>query len=188
MTMTRALRAAFLIAALAAAGQAHAADVRLQAREVLDEPFHYCLDLAGGPNNVDLTQPIGGHACKGGDFSDQIFDSADLTAGKLRLPLYERCLQTTGEAGASAAVVACADVPKQRWVLDSTGGLHPASAPNLCLTIRAGPGRVAGSPPGVVYHATPLTLEICEATAAARQGWRVEVPTVPNKRAPPRPS
>lgn len=186
--MNSACSPALLLAALAVAGQAHAADVRIQAREALDEPFHYCLDLAGGPNNVDLTQPIGGHACKSGDFSDQIFDSADLSAGKLRLPLYDRCLQTTGEAGAVAAVVACADSPKQKWVLDAAGGLHPGLAPQLCLTLRAGPGRVAGSPPGVVYHATPLTLENCEASAAARQAWRVEVPTVPNKRTPPKPS
>lgn len=186
--MNRAFHPALLLAALAVAGQARAADVRIQARDALDEPFHYCLDLAGGPNNVDLTQPIGGHACKGGDFSDQIFDSADLSAGKLRLPLYDRCLQTTGEAGASAAVVACADTPKQRWLLDSAGGLHPAAAPNLCLTIRAGPGRVAGSPPGVVYHATPLTMEICDAASSARQAWRVETPAIPNKRTPPKTS
>ena len=93
----------------------------------LDEPEEfYCFDLAGWGRNLQLDDPLQTHTCKGRGGQDQMFH---FDGNRLKVSLYDRCVQVGGSSGltlAGSAVLArpCSDSPLQDLSLNDAGQIQ----------------------------------------------------------------
>lgn len=145
----------------------------LRTAQALDEARGYCLDVAGSGATIRLDDPLQAHTCKyGAPLDDQRFERGP--GGDIKAPAYGRCLAASALApGATLALRACAAVPAQRWTL-AWGRLSPASRRDLCVSLAAGKGEIAGTPALIspVYRRRNVTLERCDDAQEMRQAFR----------------
>ena len=162
---------AFFVAASPAVGRAETG--LLRTAHGLDEARGYCLDIAGFGATLRLDDPLQAHTCKyGGQLDDQRFEQA--ANGAIKASLYDRCLAAAAlQPGAKLVVLRCAPGATQRWTM-AWGRLSPASRTDLCVSIAAAKGEIAGTPAMVtpVYRRRDVTLERCEEAQQPRQAFR----------------
>ncbi len=98
----------------------------------------YCLDIAGGNENVDPSNGLQAHTCysyRGDLGTDQIFDTAGFASGILYMPVYDVCAQVASvAAGAELALATCDGSDLQSFVFGESGTISPASDTSLCVT------------------------------------------------------
>jgi hypothetical protein len=164
-----ALLGMFFVQLLFAQGKESGGDyIRLV--DALDEAENYCLDLAGWSQHLQLDDPMQTHTCKTRDGDDQIFQFAD---GKLKVSLYDRCVQVAGSNGvtlAGAAVIArpCSDNPLQIIALDDSGRLR---VNNSQFCIGAGADSTEASGPSHMWRT--LVVVGCDTADKSLSTWRV---------------
>ncbi|GAB3480525.1 ricin-type beta-trefoil lectin domain protein [Marinomonas epiphytica] len=154
---------------------ANAQQVEITLLDPLDGILNgYCIDVAGGNRNIDISKGLQTHTCysyRGSLGEDQAFETKKFTDHALYMPNYEVCATLSGlEAGAKVNLATCNDSPEQSIVLTQTGKLSPSSALNLCLT--AGEETRFGRGGTSQHQIKTLTLEQCSEQRAAYQTWR----------------
>jgi len=131
----------------------------------------YCLDIAGGNEDVDPANGLQAHTCYSyqGDLgTDQVFDAGAFADNSLSMPVYDVCASIADlAAGSEVALSACGDTATS-ISFNADGTLTPVAAPELCLTAAEESRMGRGSEHQIRY----LTLESCSADAAAYQTWQ----------------
>lgn len=131
----------------------------------------YCIDIAGGNENVDPANGLQAHTCYSyqGDLgTDQIFDTAGFASGTLYMPVYDVCAQVTSvSAGATIGLATCDGSDLQTFVFGDGGTISPASDTSLCFTASA-ETRFGRSD---VHQISDLTLDACSDDLAIYQQW-----------------
>ncbi len=132
----------------------------------------YCLDIAGGNQNVDPNNGLQVHTCysyKGDLGTDQIFSTTAFAENRLYMPIYDVCAYIpTLETGSEVELTACNE-NATAITFNTSGTLTPVDAPNMCLT--AAPESRMGR--GSEHQIRALTLELCSDELAAYQTWGV---------------
>jgi len=136
----------------------------------LDEPEFYCLDLAGWGRNLQLDDPLQTHTCKNRGAEDQKFH---FDGNRLKVSLYDRCVQVAGSSGktlAGSAVIArpCSDNPLQDLALDDRGYIRVGDS-GFCLA--AGNDSTEASGPSHMWR-TLITID-CESATVSLATWQV---------------
>ena len=138
---------------------------------------HYCLDVNGPPQGMQLTTPLQAHTCysyQGDLTADQAMDSEDIAEGKLRILSVDMCAELDGnEPGASVTLKECSDAAEQSFELRDNGQISPTAYPELCLT--TGPTSWFGGQPGALNQnqARTLHLQRCGDEAIIYQRWGI---------------
>jgi triacylglycerol lipase len=176
--MTKALVSILVLLLVTMTPAVSRADVGLlRTSQPLDEARGYCLDIAGFGATLRLDDPLQAHTCKyGSELDDQRFEP--IANGAIKASRYDRCLTvTTLEPGAKLVVRTCASVPTQRWTI-TAGRLTPDSKRDLCVSVAAATGEIAGTPALItpVYRRRDVTLERCDDAQQARQSFRWSQP------------
>ena len=170
--------ATFLIAALflVSAGWPSAADeLFLRVIAPHDEPSGYCLDIRGHRNGVRLQSPLQVHTCKNGMWNlDGIFETGALVErGALHMPHFDLCVEAaTASTGADLMLASCGEKGLQEWRQLQTGEIVLASNPELCITMKDGPGQSAG----IRFVRNDVALDRCTQAATGRQRWTFKAP------------
>lgn len=134
----------------------------------------YCLDIAGGNENVDTVNGLQAHTCysyRGDLGTDQVFDTERFADEALYMPEYDVCAVLTElAAGAKVGLAACDDAELQRIAFSGEGRISPVADPALCFTAaedtRMGRGGTSQ------HQIKDLTLETCSDERSAFQLWR----------------
>ena len=155
------------------------ADARLlRTTYALDDARGYCIDIAGFGENIRLEDRLQVHTCKyGTPLGDQLFERV-VGKSQLRVPEYDVCLAAGSlEPGAELFVRPCTDSPRQDWSF-AWGRLTPESRPDLCVSLAAETGEIAGTPALItpVYRHQELSLQRCEADLEPIQLLRWSAP------------
>ena len=84
-------------------------DVEIALADKLDGVTNnYCIDIAGGNRNVDISRGLQGHTCysyKGELGTDQIFDTTKFTDNLLYMPVYDVCASLSSlDSGAKSRI------------------------------------------------------------------------------------
>jgi len=99
---------------------------------------NYCLDIAGGNKDIDITKGLQAHTCYSYDGSlgtDQIFDNVQFANDTLAMPVYSVCTTLSSmEAGAKIGLAKCDGSDAQKIKLTENGTISPVSAPDMCFT------------------------------------------------------
>lgn len=170
--------AAFLIIGLSliATGRSSVADeLFLRVVAPHDEPSGYCLDIRGHRDGVRLQSPLQVHTCKNGMWNlDGIFETAALVErGALHMPHFDLCVEATKDSrGADLLLASCKEKALQEWKQLQTGKIVLASSPELCITMKDGPGQSAGAR----FVRNDVGLDRCAQSAAGRQRWMFQAP------------
>lgn len=159
---------AILLAQTLSAQQVEGNFIRLV--DALDEPEFYCLDLAGWGDHLQLDDPLQTHTCKGRGGQDQMFHFDD---NRLKVSLYDRCVQVAGSSGetlAGSAVLArpCSDNPLQNLALNDAGQIQIGDS-DYCL----GAGEESTEASGPSHMWRTLVAVNCDSAQAALATWRV---------------
>lgn len=138
--------------------------------DALDEPEFYCLDLAGWGDHLQLDDPMQTHTCKTRGGNDQMFHFDD---GKLKVSLYDRCVQVAGSsgitlAGSAVLVRPCSDSPLQKISLGDDGKIHLDDS-SFCLA--AGSDSAEASGPSHMWRT--LVVAECDAATENLLAWQV---------------
>jgi len=132
----------------------------------------YCLDIAGGNQNVDTSKGLQGHTCysyKGELGTDQIFDPSKFASNSLYMPVYDVCATASGlSVGSSIGLAACEDGELQQFAFSGDGTISAVAAPELCLTLAEESRFGRGSQ----HQIKDLSLQTCSDELAAYQAWR----------------
>jgi hypothetical protein len=137
----------------------------------LDEPEEfYCFDLAGWGDHLQLDDPLQTHTCKGRGGQDQMFH---FDGKRLKVSLYDRCVQVAGSSGitlAGSAVLArpCSDSPLQDLSLNDAGQIQIGTTA-YCLG--AGEDSAEASGPSHMWR-TLVTVK-CDSAQAAFATWQI---------------
>ena len=131
----------------------------------------YCLDIAGGNQNVDPANGLQAHTCYSyqGDLGDdQVFDAGKLADNSLSMPIYDVCVSIASlEAGAEVSLTSCdGDATPISFSGDWT--ISPVASPDLCFTASEESRMGKWSE----HQIRDLTLEACDENAAAYQSWK----------------
>ncbi|MGQ7846590.1 ricin-type beta-trefoil lectin domain protein [Granulosicoccus sp. 3-233] len=151
----------------------NAANVEITLDDELDGILNgYCIDIAGGNENVDINKGLQAHTCysyRGSLGTDQIFDTAHLADNELYMTDYDVCATLSGlEAGATVGLADCDGSEPQQFVFDDDGRIFAKAAPALCLTVAQDTRMGKGSQ----HQIKALTLESCSDELAPQQLWR----------------
>ncbi len=132
---------------------------------------NYCIDIAGGNENVDPANGLQAHTCysyRGSLGTDQVFDETKIGENQLYMPVYDVCASAASmEAGAEIGLAACDGSEAQQFAMSETCTISPVAAENLCFT--AGEDTRTGRSSD--HQIKVLTLEECSEEAASRQLW-----------------
>lgn len=137
----------------------------------LDEPEEfYCFDLAGWGANLQLDDPLQTHTCKGRGGQDQMFH---FDGNRLKVSLYDRCVQVAGSSGvtlAGSAVLArpCSDNPLQDMALNDSGQIQVGET-DYCL----GAGEDSAEASGPSHMWRTLVAVKCDSAQAALATWQI---------------
>ncbi|MGL6209412.1 MAG: ricin-type beta-trefoil lectin domain protein [Paracoccaceae bacterium] len=161
------------LAALLGSTSAQAESVEVTLIDNLDGVTNsFCLDIAGGNENVDPSRGLQAHTCysyRGSLGDDQVFDTTRFAEGVLYMPVIDVCATVDGTAaGTKVGLAACDGSAAQSFVFAGTGTITPAAAPEMCLTV-SGESRFGRSD---VHQIRDLSLEACSDDLATRQQWR----------------
>ena len=165
-----------LVAGVAlAANSAQAEQVEIYLTDMLDNKQNgYCIDIAGGRgDSADPADGLQGHTCyspTGSLLVDQIFDTEKFADGQLYMTEFDVCatLPST-EAGTTLSLEACDGSDSQNFVFSGEGVITPASATDMCLTVRTD----TRSGRSDANQIKALTVEACSDDQAAYQVWSV---------------
>ena len=132
----------------------------------------YCLDIAGGNKNIDITKGLQAHTCysyRGEIGTDQTFTTSRFANGELYMPDFDVCV-TVGSlaAGSAIGLAACEGSELQKVSFTGSGTISMAASPDLCFTA-AKDTRFGRSK---VHQIKGLSLETCSPELAAYQAWR----------------
>lgn len=135
----------------------------------------YCLDIAGGNQNIDISNGLQAHTCysyRGEIGTDQKFDPARFGSNELYMPDFEVCATVSALAeGASIGLAACDGSDLQTVSFSGGGAISMVAAPQLCFT--AGTESRFGR--SDVHQIKALSLEACSPDRDAYQMWRGRV-------------
>ena len=151
----------------------------LRLTAALDDPQHYCIDVPGHSDGVQLDAPLQAHTCKPGA-DDQLFElERSNEYSTLRMPAYApdggRCLAITDSADGSVVLASCHGRDETLFSvaqLRNEGRLSvkTASLRERCIGIAAGAGEPAG---GRNHLRRDLTLYDCTAADPALISWEL---------------
>lgn len=149
-----------------------AEDVEITLTDELDGILNsYCLDIAGGNENVDPANGLQAHTCysyRGDLGTDQIFDTEQFANNILYMSVYDVCAQAVSlEAGSDIGLAICDDSDLQSFVFAEDGSISPSSAPDLCFTAAQESRMGRGSE----HQIRDLSLELCSDELVAYQQW-----------------
>ena len=119
-------------------------NVLIRLVEPLDDPGHYCIDVAGFGASVRLQAPLQAHTCKPNDNRDMQFMFKSITE-QLYADEYDLCMQPESlTTGSDIYLSECLDTPLQRFEnhADGTIRLADSGAESLCIGVVVGEGRV----------------------------------------------
>ncbi len=157
-----------------AAGGAAAEQVEISLADKLDGNLsEYCIDIAGGNENVDPANGLQAHTCysyRGDLGTDQVFDADYFTQNTLFMPIYDVCATAAEVAvGGELSLATCDGSDAQSFIFSGAGTISPASDTALCFTAaedtRMGRGGTSA------HQIKGLTLETCSDDLSARQIW-----------------
>ena len=140
---------------------------------VLNDPLdgvtnEYCLDIAGGRENVDPANGLQGHTCYSRDGSlgtDQIFDANLFSQNTLFMPEYDVCVAVEG---GEIALAACDDSEAQDVSFGEDGTIRPVADDTMCFTV----GEDTRTGKSSENQIKALSLETCAEEQASFQVWR----------------
>lgn len=132
----------------------------------------YCLDIAGGNQNVDPANGLQAHTCysyRGELGSDQVFDTEQFENNLLYMSEYDVCVELASlEAGSEVGLATCdSENELQSIVFTEEGKISPVSAPEMCFTAAEASRMGRGSQ----HQIKDLTLEACSDELLAFQQW-----------------
>ena len=131
----------------------------------------YCLDIAGGNEDIDPANGLQAHTCYsyGGDLGDdQVFDTAEFANNALYMPIQDVCAEAeSASAGAAIGLTTCDGNELQTIVFGDDGTLRLASADDLCITAGA-ESRTGRSSD---HQIRDLALAACSDDLASLQQW-----------------
>ena len=131
----------------------------------------YCIDIAGGNQNVDPDNGLQAHTCYSyqGDLgTDQVFDTIGFASGTLYMPVYDVCAQVASvSAGAKIGLATCDGSDLQTFAFGDGGTISPASDTSLCFTASA-ETRFGRSD---VHQISDMTLAACSGDLTIYQQW-----------------
>lgn len=133
---------------------------------------NYCLDIAGGNQNVDTTNGLQAHTCysyQGALGTDQVFGTARLADGTLYMPIYDVCAEVNSiAAGSEVGLAACDDTSDlQSFTFGSDGTIRPTADTSLCFTASSESRFGMGSE----HQISDLSLAACSEDMASYQQW-----------------
>lgn len=128
----------------------------------------YCLDIAGGRENVDPANGLQGHTCYSRDGNlgtDQIFDANLFATNTLFMPEYDVCVSVDGT---DISLTACDESEAQQISFAEDGTIRPVEDETMCFTLDTDT-RTGKSTENQIKA---LSLAACSADQAAYQVWR----------------
>lgn len=167
-----------LVVACGGGGQSGTASVESQSTpenvlirlvEPLDDPGHYCIDVAGFGASVRLQSPLQAHTCKPNDNRDMQFMFKPLTE-QLYAEEYNLCMQPeTPTAGSDIYLTECLSTPLQKFEnrADGTIRLAEGGAESFCIGVVEGEGRVINP----IHKRRGLVVHTCEGTESSLITW-----------------
>ncbi|MGL4234800.1 ricin-type beta-trefoil lectin domain protein [Tabrizicola sp.] len=160
--------------ALTFASTAHAETVEVTLADDLDDILNgYCIDIAGGNENVDITRGLQGHTCysyRGDLGTDQKFETEKFAENQLYMTDFDVCATLSSlDAGATIGLAACDGSDMQNFTFTGEGTITPVAAPTMCLTLASETRLGRGSQ----HQIKVMTLAACEDAQSAYQTWRV---------------
>lgn len=149
------------------------ANVEITLIDVLDGvTSSYCIDIAGGNQNIDITKGLQAHTCysyRGEIGTDQTFSTSRFVSNELYMPDFDVCATARSlEAGSAIGLAACDAGDLQKILFSGSGTISMIESPDLCLTA-AKESRFGRSQ---VHQIKALSLETCSSDLAAYQEWR----------------
>ncbi len=173
--MNRKLTACILAILIAMTSNvANAEKVEINLKDKLDGILsEYCLDIAGGNQNVDTSKGLQAHTCysyKGSLGTDQVFDTEKFADNVLYMPEYDVCATLESlKTGAKVNLASCDGSALQTINFSAAGTISPVAAPTLCFT--AGESTRMGRGGTSQHQIKSLTLEVCSDALASSQNW-----------------
>ncbi|MBE9028641.1 RICIN domain-containing protein [filamentous cyanobacterium LEGE 11480] len=133
---------------------------------------NYCLDIAGGNKNIDITKGLQGHTCysyRGSLGADQVFDPGRFAQGELYMPNFKVCATLSAlQADAKVGLAPCDSSELQQFAFKGEGTITPKAAPDMCLTL-ATATRTGRSKQ---HQIKALQLVACDSQQSKYQTWR----------------
>lgn len=131
----------------------------------------FCLDIAGGNENVETSNGLQTHTCYSyqGDLgTDQVFDGSQFADNVFYMPDFDVCIELSEIAvGATVSLNTCDGSDAQSLAFSGSGPISPVSDDSLCLT--AGDESSFGR--SEVHQIRDLTVQTCSDDLAATQTW-----------------
>jgi hypothetical protein len=148
----------------------------IQLVDPLDEPEHYCFDVSGQGETLQLDDPAQAHTCKDpevDEWDDQWFRMNSPEVGMITLEEHDRCVQAAGTVGGSEILFEDCDPSEalQWWELTTPGLVCWAETPRLCWAVRGGKRGEPGG--GDSNLRRDVTLETCTSVDAIYATWAV---------------
>ena len=150
-----------------------AENVEITLIDVLDGiTSSYCIDIAGGNQNIDITKGLQVHTCysyRGEIGTDQTFSTSRFASNELYMPDFDVCATAQSlEAGAAIGLSACRGSDLQKILFSENGTISMMASPELCFTA-ATDTRFGRSK---IHQIKALSLEKCSTDLSAYQLWR----------------
>lgn len=133
----------------------------------------YCIDIAGGNENIDITRGLQGHTCysyRGSLGEDQVFDADRFSKNQLYMSNFDVCATAASlDAGAKIGLAKCDNSDLQNFTFSGSGQITATKAPKMCLTLASATrtGR------DTKHQIKEMTLAACDAARSKFQTWRV---------------
>jgi hypothetical protein len=143
----------------------------------LDDPGHYCIDVAGFGRTVRLQSPLQAHTCKPNDNRDQQF-TLRTESGQLYIEEYDLCLQPdTITDGAEFFLRECSDNALQKIgrPADGTIRLLGDGTDALCVAVVDGVGHIIND----IHKRRELIGKPCSGTDPTLITWAFSTELVP---------
>ncbi len=150
-----------------------AENVEITLIDVLDGvTSSYCIDIAGGNKNIDITKGLQAHTCysyRGAIGTDQTFVTSRFSNNELYMLDFDVCASAKSlEAGSAIGLAKCDGSDLQKISFSGSGTISMAASPELCFTA-AKESRFGRSQ---THQIKALSLETCSADLSAYQAWR----------------
>lgn len=148
-------------------------NVEITSAEDLDGKTNsYCIDIAGGNENIDITRGLQGHTCysyRGSLGEDQVFDADRFPKNQLYMPNFDVCATAASlEAGAKIGLAKCDNSDLQNFTFSGTGQITATKATKMCLTLAS----ATRTGKDTKHQIKDMTLAACDAAQSKFQTWR----------------
>jgi hypothetical protein len=137
----------------------------------LDDPDHYCIDVAGFGTGIRLQSPLQAHTCKTNDNLDEQFTFKSAT-GQLHTEEYDLCMKPdTLTEGAAIYLKDCAETPLQKFTPLPNGKILLAQSESetnpLCISVAPGEGQQINA----IHKRRDLLVTNCNTTDPTLLTW-----------------